>query len=106
MTFKGTPLKKRGKSWHTKHMARLKKRKAHRHLMLTKSRASRKHSRALSKKYNTKELEERKLLEKELERGKIYWFFVRWLGRIRAFFPTIISIIKRRFNKGGELSKS
>lgn len=99
MTFKGTPLKNRNKFWHKKNMARLKKRKAHRHLMLMKSRAAMKKSREMSEKYNTKEAEQRKLLEKDIKRGWLYWLFVRWRGRILSVFNKVANKIKSLFKK-------
>ncbi|KKN30974.1 hypothetical protein LCGC14_0828680 [marine sediment metagenome] len=97
--FKGTPLKNRNKAWHTKHMARLKKRKAHREERTARSRILLKKSRAMSKKYNAKEAEQRKLLEKDVGRGKLYWLFVRWRGRVLSVFNKVANKIKSLFKK-------
>lgn len=97
--FKGTPLKNRNRAWHIKHMARLKKRKAHRHnlMMIRTERISK--NKILQKKIDSKERKNEKLLEKELERGKLYWFFMRWRGRIASVFNKVANKIKSLFKK-------
>ncbi len=97
--LKGTPIKERNRTWHIEHMARMKRRKAHRKKLLLASRKSIRRSRELSKKYNTEEAENRRLLEKEVERGKLYWLFFRWRGRINAFFNKVANQIRKVFKK-------
>lgn len=60
---------------------------------------SRRKAKEMSKKYNTKEAEERKLLEKDVERGKLYWFFFRWRGRLLSVFNKVANKIKSLFKK-------
>ena len=97
--LKGTAIKDRDQAWHAKHLIKLRKRERIRKHKLLISRASIVKNKALQKKLNKKDAKSRDLLKKDLERGRLYWFFIRWRGRILSIFNKVGNKIKSIFIK-------